>query len=616
MSADQAPAAGSRRLVRAAAWVAPTVCFLFGALLLIFVMGPADGVWQLYAELMLKGERIYSDLGLNQQPLFFLFSELSLRFAPDTILGQRIVFFVVLALYVYAINFISRLVTTRWVERAVVQLAVFFTAIHAEYFRFDDYHALAHLGVLASITSSILFVSDRQSLTRYSFVQGLLATLVFLTRINEGMAIVASAGLIVLVRHGLSRDLLRFVGLGLLAALAILFTSFLLIGETPATWFRSSLMEASSAKGGTSLARYPYQLIFRSFAHFDRLALLPLPLLLASIPIGLIVAWFWLRTARWFNVLCAVTCILLMAVVLTGYSAMAMATLTPLVFLGLLVSMSAWAAVRVFRPSSRNRTDRSLFFYPLFLFVFGSLSTAGEIGSLYFPVAVALLLFPLVLDRVKSPLIDGARVGFVLLCAFLAVGGAWTRYQNPYAWINLRSDALGSDKSYRSDPRRGGHFISAELAALIDPVCARVGSNDTMLSTPFSFANYYCGVPTWRGYVQTWFDLSTEVKIGRLLNDLRRDPPDYVFYQRQEGVLRAHEKVFHEGRSLPYRKLHSFIRERVDRGDWEVIYQSRLYPDSHWLLLRTVPAPRSDQPALPTGVISGRASIDAARVIR
>ena len=45
------------------------LCLFFGLLLLLFLIGPGDGLWQLYANEILNGKRLYSDLLFYQQPL-------------------------------------------------------------------------------------------------------------------------------------------------------------------------------------------------------------------------------------------------------------------------------------------------------------------------------------------------------------------------------------------------------------------------------------------------------------------------------------------------------------------------------------------------------------------
>jgi hypothetical protein len=119
------------------------------------------------------------------------------------------------------------------------------------------------------------------------------------------------------------------------------------------------------------------------------------------------------------------------------------------------------------------------------------------------------------------------------------------------------------------------------------PVCERVRAGKTLLSLPISFANYYCGVPVWHGYVQTFFDTSTRSRIEQLERDLEQAPPDFIFYQRQLELLSLHEKIFAGGRRLPHRDLDELIVRKVRGGEWTIAYRSAAYPPSTWYLIST-----------------------------
>jgi hypothetical protein len=135
--------------------------------------------------------------------------------------------------------------------------------------------------------------------------------------------------------------------------------------------------------------------------------------------------------------------------------------------------------------------------------------------------------------------------------------------------------------------------IAPEVRDLVTPVCERVGSDESLLSLPISFANYYCGIPVWHGYVQTFFDTSTRSRIEQLQRDLERSPPDFIFYQRQLELLSLHEKIFAAGRPLPHRKLDELIARKVRGGEWTIVYRSSAYPPSTWYLISTRPARRA-----------------------
>ena len=128
------------------------------------------------------------------------------------------------------------------------------------------------------------------------------------------------------------------------------------------------------------------------------------------------------------------------------------------------------------------------------------------------------------------------------------------------------------------------------------PVCQYVGMNHPhteLLSLPYPFANYFCAVAPWHGYVQTWFDTSTKVTIDKLDNDLQTAAPKWILYQKQPEVLRLHETIYNSGRPLPYRVVDQLIEERLANGEWQVVYTSEYSNselwDTKWILIQTRP---------------------------
>jgi hypothetical protein len=570
-------------------------CFVFAALLLGYVLSPGDGYWQLHAELLNTGSRLYSDLGTNQQPLYFLISAASSVVFPHTILGQRIFVLAIVLGYVLFIYLACRSVTKSAYVSAALQMAVFFTAINPTFFRFDDYHTLTHAGVFASVYLTVRYIADRDGLRRYVASQVVIATIVFLTRINDALAIVATVGVVVLLKEGVSRVLLPLTAWSVALALTIVGLVLLLLGEGPAVWLNSTLIEASAAKGGSSLLHYPWTLLSKSLTFVGSPRMTSLPVLILPLAAGLGLSWRLRREPRAANLAVAVTGIYCIVVMRWGYHPDIFLTLSAFVVVGSTLAVAllgigaSWIRVR---DGASRPIWWTLAFYPFFLSVFGSLSSGGEFGPLRTPSAVALLVLPMVFfERLGHSFRHGTRLAFVLLCAVLAAYGVWTKFHHPWTWWNYRVSPPGPSSNLRDNDRLGPHVISAELAEFIDPICARVKGGETLFSTPFSFANYYCGVPTWRGYIQTWFDLSTKAKIDRVLLDLHRQPPAFILYQHVEEALRHHEDLFNEGRPLPYRQLEAHIRDRVERGEWHIVHESRAFPDSHWLLIKTAPAP-------------------------
>jgi len=133
-------------------------------------------------------------------------------------------------------------------------------------------------------------------------------------------------------------------------------------------------------------------------------------------------------------------------------------------------------------------------------------------------------------------------------------------------------------------------IIDNHLLKFITPICAVINdgdSNPQLLSMPWGYANYYCNIPPWHGYVQTWFDTSSKPYIDALVSELRSSPPKWILYQRQLGILAFHEIIYNQGKPLPQRDLDDLILSKIDDGEWRVVRQEDYGTDSTWMLLRT-----------------------------
>jgi hypothetical protein len=531
---------------KAAEWLVPLICLAFGVACLVFVLGPGDGTWVLYAREMAEGHRIYSDLGLNQQPLFPLLSYAGIRLSPGGILGDRLIFFPIVGLHVLLIFLISRRAAGSALLGAALTFATYFTAIHFEAFRYDDYHAVAQCFVLASLYLSVRYAEGELNPDRFAVIQGALAASAFLTRVNEGAAISVAVAMVVLARQGISKATVRSVLMGAAGATAVGASVLLLIGETPFTWFNQTLLVASQAKGGSTIASAPALAILRA-----------LQLLLAPI-------------------------------------SYARDLLIPLSALALVLGCAGfllWAircSADAFRHTTQATRTLSLVSYPFAMFFTGALSTGGEVYGLYFPLALSLLVGTLVL---RKPLgAEGRQHLRAALCIFLCMVGIQAlvyRAENPFSWHSYHVKPLFVGYRVENNRLHGPHVIAPEVRQLVMPVCERVRAGKTLLSLPISFANYYCGVPVWHGYVQTFFDTSTRSRIEQLERDLEQAPPDFIFYQRQLELLSLHEKIFAGGRRLPHRDLDELIVRKVRGGEWTIAYRSAAYPPSTWYLIST-----------------------------
>jgi hypothetical protein len=138
-------------------------------------------------------------------------------------------------------------------------------------------------------------------------------------------------------------------------------------------------------------------------------------------------------------------------------------------------------------------------------------------------------------------------------------------------------------------------IIDIEQLNLFDRICDQVGTDSQveLLSLPFSYANYFCVVAPWHGYVQTFFDTSSKETVFGLMQELQQAPPKWVLYQRQLDNLELHENTYNQGKPLPHRYLDQMIEQKIDSGKWETAftstYEERPGWMNEWILIRTRP---------------------------
>lgn len=579
---------------RAVRLLAPLACFVFAVVSLAFVVGPGDGTWQLYAREMLNGKRLYADLGLNQQPLFPLLNLIGIKIFSENIIALKLIFVPVIILYIAVIFLICRENSLGEFAKSILFIAVFFVSIRFEAFRFDDYQALTSVFVFSSVYASIILLRENLALVSFCVVQAVLVTAAALTRPNDGLALAGATATVLLLRRPFSREFFKAAALGVAAASIFFLLTLACIHETPASWIGKSVFEASTAKGGGGVVRYPELLLVNSFqfvaAVMVRKAWTYVLLFLACLG-----ACVWMeRRQTKFRLLAYIASPMVLIILILKLDVFRLIeNLTGLTVISVTIAFAVIVAIVLRnrfsgRPQGENNPDWSLLAYPFFLFYLGSLSSAGEYYSLYTPVAITLLVIATVGGAPNGVLRRSTviRAVFLTCCAAAAWQSALYRWYVPYSWLSYRVPSFSGDYIYRNDAH-GPHFIPAELAKLVDPVCTAVKPEHSLLSLPYSFANYYCGIPPWHGYVQTFFDTSTGARISRLMGELGSSPPEFIFYQRQMPVLRDHEVLFNHGAALPHRALDTLIMTRIESGEWSVIERSSSYPPSTWLLIRT-----------------------------
>jgi hypothetical protein len=564
------------------------------------VSGAGDGTWFLYADEIFSGSAPYSDLHLIQQPLFFFVTAVVEWVSGGKFFFHRIFYFPLGILFIYSIFKISTLCSDNSILRSIIILFLFFSGSLFEAYRFDDYHVLAHSLVMLSFYYSYLYLEDKISFEKFTLIQAVLFSLTFLTRVNEGLCILLSLVFILTFKRTLWRSLFKSIVIGIFIFAAILIPLLILMHDSPGAWLSQSLLNAAASKGGDNLYKYPVKLIFNAYSFIVNSNYYELSKFLFFYNLFLLIWIMYLNRYTNFKIRIIYFAFFFCFFVysskviytpwlnlnLIPFSIIIVALTFVATFFSILLSLNGRGSLLSISPKL------ILIAYPFFLFVFSSLSSAGHWGSLFFPMSLTVIALIIIL--VRAPMRSMTSITFTIflyfLCSFSAAEAFSLRYHKPYSWQSYYSPRFFNGfKGYQfvSDRKQGSHVMPIELRQLILPVCESVGENHTLLSLPFSFANYYCGVKPWKGYIQTFFDTTSPQTVGELINNLKNNPPDYIFYQRQLENMTAHEQIFFNDERIPFRDLDDFIMDKVLSGAWSVDYRSSQYPPSDWYLINT-----------------------------
>lgn len=582
--------------------LAAASCFLFGLVVIANTHSAADGEWYWYAWLLQQGKRLYADMHLPLQPLFVLETEFFLALFGKGWLVSRIAAVLHLLAFCFGILLLARHSAWKDHQKAIVIACVFFVSIHFEAYRFDDYHVLADCFVLYSLLLLVLMLEKGSGIQRNVYLAaglGILSGLSLITRLNDGAALIAGVAVVILcVVPG--RKQASIAAYSVAAALTVV-VFVLLSGDSLHDYALNSIFKAAGAKGGAAnVLTFPF-LLPANAARFLIAEWWPLRLFFDVLVVALS-SVFLLRPFSRANLSCsaakATLGILTLGIALwlefprivRGDLIVALSAIWVLVAYGLGLA----AVVRLFRSGfMHGQADgwdprEILLLVPLGMLASGSMSTGGHHFGLYAPVGTLILLLP-----IASPISlhqEWRRSAFLAVAALMALSGLSYRSLNPHSWLSYRCPPVFLDRQVFNHPNYGPMIIDNQLLHFIEPVCERIKRGPRqpeLLSLPFPYANYFCAIPPWHGYVQTFFDTSTEDTISSLMEELQTAPPMWVLYQRQVDNLSLHEKVFKGGRRLPHRDLDELIMRKIDQGAWLVADRSQYLEGNDWILLRT-----------------------------
>jgi len=569
------------------------LCFLFGCLLLFTVVAAGDGTWFFYAQSFLKGQRLYSDLHLVQQPVFILVNALGISIFGSSFYGQKVIFLIVLGFYVTFIYLLVAKSKQSQLFKAILFLFVFFISIHFEAYRFDDYHVFTNTLVLMNLYFLINYIENDNGNSKeiYIYLSGVVLALCILTRVTDGFMLIISTYLLYLYRW--KPTLLRDFFINFSSMILVLCAIFIMINEDVSTWLSSTIIDAAGSKGGSSLFFAPINLIKNSFEYLYYPSKWKVYLvILTNIFVSLVFSRKFLNGSLIVKLVGLIFVVILNLVLFFVSLSKGLDIIVLLTALSVVVLFSfctlrmiQYAFYKRFSSVAYNIPYKELILIvPVLLFISGSLSSGGYHFGLYFPFALLILCFLNIVN-----LKEHVTFSISVFLFFVAMLGLAYKTLNPYSWHSYRTPPLISDnRMFVESKSLGQLLIGSEVYKFIAPVCKFTEARDaSLLSIPFPFANYFCGVDVWQGYVQTFFDTTPSSKVNLLISELSQKPPNFIFYQQQLDNLRNHEVVFNHGKPLPQRELDSFILNKIKRNQWKVVYTSDFGSGNSWMLIDT-----------------------------
>lgn len=573
------------------------VCLLFGLAIIANTQLQGESSWFWYATLLHQGSKLYTDLHLPLQPLFVLetdawmqvFGRGNLALAAKSVLH----------VFVLSVGFFLALRSSNWPasQKAIVLASAFILFLQAPAYRFDDYHVLAQTCILYSLVGLLRLprAEARSKQASLGVCLGVLAGLAMTTRLNDGAALLGASSLCAWVL--VPRRKLMVLGAILLSAGITVLAVVALTGDSMTSYVSSSMFQAAANKGGTgSIVTYPF-LLFRHAGHMQlTVARGTLLFLAATVAIGLCLKRWWQRSVGQI--------VLVQITVAAGVLFLLNQISLRRLLLGSLISdisMTAILATYALAPFIALRAGKAmsgrgevwnrreiLLFLPLAEMASASASTAGlPLQGFFAQTALCLLLLPIIWP--SESINSVVRASFITFEILLGVSGVTSKCLAPYTWQNYDMARMFTNRVWYRSSVNGPMYIERDLLSLSESICESIdkGSDRDLLSLPFSYPNYFCGITPWHGYVQTYFDTSTRASINHLISELETSPPEWIIYQRQLEILRGQEGLYGHWHPLAQRDLDTLIMQKLATGEWVLVEKRHYLVGDGWFVIRT-----------------------------
>jgi hypothetical protein len=267
-------------------------------------------------------------------------------------------------------------------------------------------------------------------------------------------------------------------------------------------------------------------------------------------------------------------------------------------------ALGIWAAARfifrLFDPKRSNGWERReiLLLMPLALLATGTLNCGidGIWGGINGTVGIFVVVLAICSAiHLKAAWPRDTAFAYALLLIACTIT---SRFDSPYSWYTYWEKPMFADRVWFQHPDYGPMIIERDLLQMIQPVCQKMrdsGSDNELLSLPWPGGNYFCSIPPWHGYVQTFFDTTSRQTIKTLMDELQQSPPKWILYQRQLMTLRFHEITYNQGNPIQQRYLGELIERQIRKEIWRIAYVSDYGTkqflgrqwDTEWILIQT-----------------------------
>ncbi len=573
-------------------------CTLFGLMLVLIIHPDGDGSWFWYSTLFRGGARLYRDLHLALQPMLVLEIATVQRALGTGWLSSLATGTANVLLYVGALLSLTRFSHWRHWEKALILTCAFVTTTDFLTIRFDDYHVLSSFLETSSLVLLLLLSRMQSTKSCLAVITGLgaLSGLCITNRLNDGAALLCAVLMVVPWLLPARRTAAVVAACGTVCIVAAVTVTVVVAatGDSLHDWAFYSIQRAAAIKGGTGHVllyplRLPWLTLLQLFIVSRRVAVCVVMIVMLTL---LMMDRQGERLRRWRVPLLLLLSLGLVRPLWAGgavaHGLAGLGTLTMLIAAGA-VLWRLWLTYTNRTPSGWSPME-ALVLLPAGQLMSISMSSARWYPNTFPPVAAFVLIAPIAF----GPWLAQRRRhrAFLLFVALLTISAFAEKLRSPFHWWNYQATSLTAKRVWYQHPAYGPMLVQADELHLVKPVCDTIaaetmGSRE-LLSLPFPYANYFCGIPPWHGYVQTFFDTSSKATIDALMSELRTNPPQWIFYQRQMRVLRAHEEAFQGGQPLPHRALDLLIEDRIHSGVWKARPEAAPEgDDSQWVLIQT-----------------------------